>query len=459
MTATTWKEGTHLNPFPPNETTPVPEDEFLTPDDLNPLKRAAAERSLRNCLAEMGELIGEKKWADLVELFSPVENKLPELADLGLDAEPRAKLAFALGQLHRFDEAMRELNICINREPENFYFHSALAYTAYNSLWAAKNREILLAGKIRAERAELAHAAFQKAQVLRPDGITNFYREGMLYRKIQNQSKNAVPLFERAISNWDHLDQEQKKARHQEHKNFVKSLYQLAACLLDTGRPKRALPCIRRCLSEDEKTHHYSMVYKYFALGKVQFHLNAFSDAKDALLFALQCREGQPVDFVYELLARTFLAMDQTEKAMDAVTRVPEKRRRPYICWTQADILCARGDFQKAKRVLLAGQERDNRSKHKSLIRLAKIEYLLGDMTNSMRCAAEASRFFHEKWGGILDDGLFWQALGAYRMGDDVKALDLANELKAVNPRYPRLDKLLNRLEELSAGGGTNGIS
>ena len=64
--------------------------------------------------------------------------------------------------------------------------------------------------------------------------------------------------------------------------------------------------------------------------------------------------------------------------------------------------------------------------------------------------AMEAGRFFHEKWGGILDDGLFWQAVCAYRTGEHVTASELADQLAALNPRYPKLEKLQKRL--LSTG-------
>jgi len=164
---------------------PVKEDEFLVASDLVPVQREAAERSQRLVLAEIEQLTRENRWADILSAFHPVANNLPELCGHGLDIRVREKIAFALGQSAKYDEAIAELQVCLRREPENFYVHSSLAYTAYDSLYAAKNREIFLSGKIRSDRVQLAHEHFRAAQALRLDGVTNFYREGMLWKQIE----------------------------------------------------------------------------------------------------------------------------------------------------------------------------------------------------------------------------------------------------------------------------------
>lgn len=139
------------------------EDEFLKEADLVPVRRQVAENRLKMVLTEMTEIFRERQWQQALDLFYPVREKLPELADLEMDKAVREKLGFALGQLSRFDEAIEELRVCVEREPENFYPHSSLAYTAYNSLFAAGNREIFLSGKARQDRIALAHRHFNEA--------------------------------------------------------------------------------------------------------------------------------------------------------------------------------------------------------------------------------------------------------------------------------------------------------
>jgi tetratricopeptide (TPR) repeat protein len=224
----------------------------------------------------------ENQWQAALDLFFPVEEKLPELVDLGLDAAVREKLAFALGQLSRFDEAIAQLTVCVARDPQNFHVHSALAYTAYNSLFAARNREIFLSGKVREARIALAHAHFEQAQGLRPDGVTNFYRHGMLWHKIEDKPRKALPLFQRAAANWEALSAEEKERRHQERKNYVKALYQQAAILLAEGDPRRAAEALKRCLVEDERSDYLSRVHKYFALGKIEYPAGRFQEATNA---------------------------------------------------------------------------------------------------------------------------------------------------------------------------------
>lgn len=440
-----------VNDSMPGNSTGVPgdpaQDDFFSEAELLGFKPEAAERTLKHALAEIREFIREKKWEDAVSIFHPVEEKFPEIVEYDLDVGLREQIGFVLGQLKKFDEAMAQLEICLKKDPDNFHLHSSLAYTAYNSIYAAKNREIFLSGKLREERIRLAHRHFQEAQQLRPDGITNFYRQGMLYKQIEGKTEKALPLFERAVSNWDRLEPAEQEARHQEKKNFIKALYQYSSALLEKGRMKSALEAIKRCLSEDEKTNYISLCFKYYALGKVNFHMGMYNPAKNALLFAMQCDSNRPEDFVCELLAKTYLALDNPNRALEIVKKVPEKFRRPYFRWTEADVWIALENLPRAKKVLVECLDKDARSKHKTLIRLSRINYMLGDFTASLRSAEEAGRFFYEKWGNILDDSLFWQSVNAYRLGDTAKALSHARELKSINSRYPKLRLLLEKLE------------
>ena len=424
------------------------EDSFFSMEDLVPIQKDAARRTLKRALAEMEELIREKKWEDLVALYHPVAEKQAEVAANNLDIPVRAKIAFALGQLKRFDDAIKELEICVEHQPEHFYHHSSLAYTAYNSLFAAQNRDAFLSGKIRTRRIELAHRHFRRSQELRPDGVTNHYREGMLYLKIEQKPEKALPLLRKAVSCWEILSADEQEKRHQERKNYVKALYRTAGVLLEKGDGMTALTTINRVLSEDEKSGYLSLVFKYFALGKVLFHLNRFDKARDALLFALRSGTGGNDDFVHELLSRTYLAMGNAERALEMIRKVPRNRRRPYCRWTEADVLCALKRYGEAEKALIESAERDTRSRHKSLMRLAKIAYAQNAFEEAMGHAAGADRFFREKWGNPFLEGLFWQAVCAYRMGRKAEALSLARELKELRSDYPKLDILLKRLGE-----------
>jgi tetratricopeptide (TPR) repeat protein len=428
------------------------EDEFLQAADLVPVRRQTADNRRRLALAELAEIFREKRWQQALDLFYPVEEKLPELADLGQDAAVREKLAFALGQLGRFDDAIAQLQVCVTKEPENFYPHSALAYTAYNSLFAARNREVFLRGRIRDDRIALAHRHFAEAQRLRPDGVTNFYRQGMLWHKLEDKPQKALPLFDRAVANWEALSDDDKDRRQQERKNFVKALYQKAGILLTRGDCRGAARTLKRCMAEDEKSNYLSRLHKYFALGKVEYHAGRLPEAKNALLFAERCADRAPVDFVFELLARVYLGLNDPQKAMAAIAQVPEKNRRPYVRWTEADVLCAQERYDRAKAVLEACTQRDRRSRHKGLVRLCRIDYLMGNYRQVMAHAREADRFFRDLWTNPCADALFWMAAAALRAGEGDQARSAALELRDFQPGYPKLDRLLARVD--GKGGG-----
>ena len=139
--------------------------------------------------------------------------------------------------------------------------------------------------------------------------------------------------------------------------------------------------------------------------------------------------------------------MGDLDRAGDAIAKIPEKFRRPYFRWTEADVLCAKRDFDGARGVLTQSLQRDSRSRHKTLIRLVKIEYLLQNYDAAMQHAEAATAFFREKWGDHYEHGLFWQAVCACRMGNRDKARGFAEALSARNPGYPKLDRLMRAIE------------
>lgn len=435
-----------------NEEENIYEDEFFSLKDILPKDLEAMDMKLKNILSELDELFREKRWEDILTLIYPLEEKHPELIHAGLDPKLRSKSAFALGQLNRFEEAIKELMICVNNNPDNFHYHSSLAYTAYNALYRGQRKEIFLRGNNKVRYIELAHKHFKKAQELRPDGITNFYRQGMLFKQIERKPKKAIPLFKKAVKNWESLDKSTKEKRHQEMKNYIKSLYQLAGSLLETGNTRDALVFLNHCIENDKSTNYIEPVYKFFTLGKIYYSIRDCDKTIQALDTALKLKKSDNVDFIYELMARTYLTMGNYKKAFEVISTIPEQKRRPYYRWTEADILCKLKALKAARKVLLKSINRDNRSRHKGLIRLAKVEYLSRNFIKSRQYARDAGRFFSEKWGGILDDALYWEALNSFRLNDHDRAMSLLNELKNLNPYYKKITLLEKRLNNINDG-------
>lgn len=395
---------------------------------------------------EIENLRNEARWQELVDLLHPAEERFPELVEAGLGPALWGETAFALCHLKRHDAALDLARRCVLECPEDYHAHARLAYVAYDSLYAAKNRELLLHPEERKARIELAHKHFAKAQAVRPDNVTQFYRQGMLYKAMQSKPDRALPLFRTAVKNWDALDDEQKKARHQERKNFVKSLYQWASCLLTLGSPKEALAVLTRCLEEDGSSQHLSVVHKYFALGKVHHALGNLEDAEKALDFAAVQADPGDHDYVFELRARVALARRRFDEAEKALGRIPPHRRRPYVLWTEADVLAARGRLDQAKGVLKKAAEKDRRGRHKAMVRLAKIAFRENALEKCLQYAREAADFCRQTYQNPHDEALFWEAAANFRLGRYPEAWKAASELDVLRPRYPHLGELKKQI-------------
>ncbi len=395
---------------------------------------------------ELETLRSEARWQDILDLIHPAEECFPELVEAGFGPALWGEAAFALCHLKKHDAALDLARRCVQECPDDYQAHARIAYIAYESLYAAKNREVLLHPEERKTRMELAHKHFAKAQELRPDNVTQFYRQGMLYKAIQNKPDRALPLFRSAVGNWDALDEEQKKSRHQERKNVIKSLYQWASCLLELGDAKGALQVLTRCLQEDNASQYLSLVHKYFALGKVHHALGDFKEAEKALDFASTQADPADHDYVFELRARVALAQGKAEEAEKTLSRIPAHRRRPYVLWTEADVLAAQGRLDQAKGLLKKAAEKDRRGRHKALVRLAKIAFRENALEKCLQWAREASAFTRSTYQNPHDEALFWESAALYRLGRYAEAWQVAGELSTLRPLYPHLKELKKRI-------------
>jgi tetratricopeptide (TPR) repeat protein len=403
---------------------------------------AQAELRLKNMMAEISLLRAENRWQEIIDLFYPLDQKEPEIVRLGLDLDLRSEVAFCLTQLKRFDEAIHQYELCLIQAPESFKLHSALGFTFYSSLLAAKNREILLPPQDKKIRIQKANEHFLKAESIRPDGVTSFYRHGMLCKNIQGDLNAAVSLLQKAVANWRAYSPETKKERHQEHKNFVKSLYALASCSMKMDHPSRALSILEACLEEDKGYDHIKPHHKAFAMGKVLYHLGRNAEAAKALEQAGSLSGQEDNDFIYELAARVQLALGSPEKAMGLIERIPQNKRRHYVRWTEADVLLKMGKREAAKALLRRSADKDRRSKHRALIRLVKLAFMDGNYDEVIALASESTAFHIETYTTPDADALFWKAAAQLRLGDIEEARRTADELAAFKPSFPHLSKL-----------------
>ncbi len=425
---------------------PLADNDFLMQEASSPWSGEQLARQEKRLLAEAEELLTACRWEDMVAMFYPLEEKVPELVDAGLDTDIRLKAAFALDHLGRFEDALKLLGPVCREQADHYLAHYNYAYVAYNALYNAKNRRILLHGARKKELVSQAHRHFQICLRLRPDSVTPFYREGVLWQDIENNPGKAMSCFGRAIANWERRSVEDRREKHQERPKYVRALYHLAGCCLSKGQVGRSRSLYEKVIRVDEGRDFIAPVYKYYSLGKALHELGRSDEALEFLETAAQAAEqDQDTDFVYERAARCALELGRPEQAADFIDRIPQGKRRHYVRWTEADALAALGRLDKAKQILLRSAENDRRSKHRALLRLAKISYRQGEMDKALDYAGRANQFCLHTFGNESREITFWQAACFYRLARYEEAMARVEELRGGPRRHPHL----NRLEQL----------
>lgn len=423
------------------------------PVDLAPAAQVdAAINQKRRLLAEISELESEKRWKDILTLAHPLEEKYPLLVDMEMDLEVRRRIGFALVRSGRHHEAVAEFETLVGYMPNEFQVVYGLGYAAYDALYCCKNRQLALSQKEKKRLIEIAHKSFDKAARLRPDSITANYRRGMLLKEIELKPKRAIPYFQKAVANWQALSMEQREARHQERPKYIRSIYHLASCLLKESLASRALELLETLVKEDEATGFVSTVFKEFALGKTLYRLGRFKDGLDHLRVAAAAAErGRVPDFVTELAAGCLLMMDRPRDALREIDKIPLKNMRPYVCWRRADILVAMDRRAEALMTLEAGLERDSMSKHKTLLRMARIHYGSGAYRKAVSCAKKADSFFKQKYGNPLKDAAFLEALCLHAQGEHTHALEMLRQLAKEGFSAPGFKRAMSDVQRAAA--------
>ncbi len=406
-------------------------------------------KTISRLVSDISLLRNENRWQDIVELCYPLEEKWPEVFKTDAGFAVVDEVIFALGQLKKFDEALELAFKTAKNRPDDYRATMQIAYTAYMSLQAAANREIMLTPAMRKERLDIAHRYFKKCEEIRPDGVTCFYRHGVLYRSTQNKPAKARPLFEKAISNWESLSEDARKNRHRERKHYVKALYQLSLCLLELGENKKAEKAITRCIEEDREHNYVENIHKYYTLGKILCRSGKFGDAVKALQRAAVDADPTSNSYVFYLMARCYLDNTQPspQKALEALFRIPQKRLRPHELRLQAEAYIALGKLDKAKEILQKAADRDKKGRHKSLKELAVLEARSGNLDKALDYLKKADDFFRHTYGNPYATALYLSAAVYLKLGDLPRAESMASELKSYFPDYPGLKKILRGIK------------
>lgn len=430
----------------PSKTNP---DDFLVSQAASPWEHEVVKRDYDRLRLEIAELKSENRWEDILALLHPVAEKWPDLCDCGLDSELVRESGFVLCRLGRYAESMAVVKPLTAAEPDNALAWYNFGYAAYESLYANKRDRSPMPHVERRKLIETAHHAFGKCQNLKPDSVAFFYRDAMVYKDFEDKPRQAIPLFEKAVANYEKLTREERENQHQQRPKYIRAMYHLASCFLKCSQPASSKILLEKLISEDQNRDLMSPLFKHFAYAKT---LHALGENKDALAHletaAARASRNDNIDYVFELAGRCALISQQIERAGKYIERIPVNRRRPYICWTEADILAARGRYSQAVQILEKSAERDRRSRHKSMIRAARIFITMADYKKGMDAARQADMFCSNTYGNGSREAQFWLAACLYRLERYDEAENIVSELIRYNFSYPNLKRLAEFIKE-----------
>ena len=146
-------------------------------------------------------------------------------------------------------------------------------------------------------------------------------------------------------------------------------------------------------------------------------------------------------DYVIELMAACLLGLGRPDEALKTISRIPVKARRPYVRWREAQALSLKGCIKDALEVLDSCLERDKRSRHKTLLKMAKLYFENEEYQKVIECSKKASQFFKSVYQNPLREAIYLEALARFMLGEADRARDLVNWLKRDGFKYPGFRK------------------
>ena len=109
--------------------------------------------------------------------------------------------------------------------------------------------------------------------------------------------------------------------------------------------------------------------------------------------------------------------------------------------WREAQALRAEGHLQEALEALSGCLDRDRRSRHKTLLKMAKIYFEIKEYQRVIECSKKAAQFFKAVYQNPLKEAMYLEALGRFMLGEVTKARELISSLKSDGFKYPGFRK------------------
>ena len=403
-------------------------------------------QSINSLLSQLHDLKSKNAWTHIVAVFHPLAEKHPGTAADSQAHRLLAEIAFAMSQLNRFKEAIEILGECLSRYPGHYLYLSAIAFNYYNALMFDKGRQISLGGK-RKHYFEKAESSLAEAQKAFPDGVVDYYRQGMLYHHIASaRDRKAVQYFQKAIEKWEVMDAEAKQTRQKDHKNYIKALYYLAKSYVSLGEGNKALDAIENCMRADEDTNYEEPVHKFYLAGKAHMEIKNYEEAVKFLRVAANKRTRRPKDYIYESLARCLMYLRKYDAAIEWIEKTPPKYRKPYVTRLYGIILAKAGNTKKAEEQFAEALKRDRMGKHKTLFTWGLLHFEKKDFLKALDCFNRANSSRRKNFTGEYTDALFYAGHCYVETNNKEKAVEAFRKVLSLDDRHHKAAKALRVL-------------
>ncbi|GAB4380754.1 MAG: hypothetical protein Kow0042_31020 [Calditrichia bacterium] len=320
-------------------------------------------------LLKLNQFRRENNWLAIVNLLAPL---CREGTEGWHDPDLLSEYGFALSQVNRLVQAEQVYQRWADLQPRSARARYCLGYVFYlRQDW------------------ENAIERFQTALELWPEYFVCLYRLAYAYYQWNKPQRSIEPL-QRALSLYEsHTDEDWQRRNA---KNYVKSMFLLGKAFLITSQPEEALICFQNVLRLDER-NYIKPEFKLYEIGKTLGELQQYAKAIATLKRALNPRFPQP--YILDRLGRVYHKAGKYSEALQTYNQAVNIRQLPFILFNRAETLLALGQTAEAIADLHAALKRDNKGKHKILLRLAQISQDQNRLEEAAHYCRQAMRW---KW-------------------------------------------------------------
>jgi tetratricopeptide (TPR) repeat protein len=357
-------------------------------------------------LRDLAPLQERNAWSGVAALLP----QLPAALDPAWLA-PADKIAFALGRLRRFAEAI-DLLTGAHAVLANPRRASSLAYLHYAACMelVSPPREPLPAALPERETLRDGFRRWMKLVLdAEPDSIKDLYRLGVWEAQVESRrDKPALAAFERVVAAYRALDHDTRERRHDFRKYYVKALYAAARSSMRLGNVRRARHHIFQCIREDRDRDHVAAVFKYHLAGNVCARGDELDVAERAFRLALDAAGPRDRSYVLGDLAQLALRRDTPADAVAWIEPHTRPERRDPSLWRLLGEARRRmGDPRAAENALRNALLKDRSARHRTLVALGDLHREQGALDQAAKDFEQAREFRRRRW-----------------MSDDLKAVE-----------------------------------